>query len=231
MKELNNLCLNDWAEADRPREKMMTKGAESLSDAELIAILLRSGTKNKNAVDIAKKILFDCRDNLIELSCMQLSDLTSYDGIGETKALTIMAAMELGKRRRSSEIVERKKILSSSDAYDYIQDRISDLDHEEFWIIVMKTDNQIIEKIRISSGGVSSTIVDPKVIFKYLLIKNGSAFILCHNHPSNNICPSQKDIQLTNSIKKGADLLYIRMLDHIIVGSQKYYSFADEGML
>ncbi len=231
MKSKSHVQLKDWSVSDLPREKMKTKGVSSLSDAELLAILLRSGSVQENAVDIARRILADCNDNLVELSRRQLMDLKAYDGVGDTKAMSILAALELGKRRRTSDVLQRKQVRSSADVYEYIQDCLTDLDHEEFWIVVLSNGNQIMERLRVSVGGVAATIVDPKLVFKQLLQRNAAAFILCHNHPSDNIRPSEQDRHLTQALKKASELFCIRMLDHLIVGSQQYFSFLDEGQL
>lgn len=223
--------MSDWSEADRPREKMLQQGAESLSDAELLAILLRSGTGRENVFLLSQRILSDCQGSLVRLSRLQLPDLLRYDGIGKTKALTLLAALELGKRRRVSEVAEGKVVGNSRDAYEYIQDRLSDLDHEEFWVIALDNKHRVMEKIRISIGGMTSTIVDSKLLFKQLLSRNTMAFILCHNHPSDYLQPSAEDMQLTKTLLKAADFLGIRMLDHLIVGSHSYFSFKDEGVI
>lgn len=223
--------MSDWSESDRPREKMMQQGAESLSDAELLSILLRSGTERENVFVLSQRILSDCKGSLIQLSRMQLTDLLRYEGVGKSKALTVLAALELGKRRRVSEVMEQKHIANSKDAYEYIQDRLSDLDHEEFWIISLNNKHSVLEKFRVSMGGITSTIVDSKLLFKQLLAKGAVAFILCHNHPSDYLQPSAEDVQLTKTLLKASDFLGIRMLDHLIVGSHCYFSFKDEGVI
>ncbi len=228
---MKSLQITQWAEEDRPREKMKSKGVSALTDAELLAILLRSGTVNSNAVEVAQQILADCECSLIELSHKQLRDLQLYEGVGETKAMSIIAALELGRRRRVSEAVKRKIIRSSADVYDYIQDKMSDLDCEEMWVITLKSNHQVQDKFFVSRGSVRAVPVDVRWIFRQMLQRNAMAFVLCHNHPSDELVPSQQDIQLTRQISQAASLLEIQMLDHLIVGSHTYFSFKDAGML
>ena len=223
--------ITKWAESDRPREKLMLKGKNTLSDAELIAILLGSGSKKESAVDLAKKILNFVNDNLIELSKLNINDLMKFKGIGEAKAISIIAALELGKRRRGADVLERKKIKSSKDVFELFQSVLADSNYEEFWILLLNRANKIIRQVNISEGGVSGTIADPKKIFKIALENNASSIILCHNHPSGNIQPSDTDIKLTGKLKKAGETLEIHVIDHIILGEEKYYSFADEGTL
>ena len=214
-----------------PREKMRLHGPEQLSDAELLAILLRSGTVQENVLELSKRILSDSGGNLVELSQKRLEDFIRYGGVGEAKALSVMAALELGKRRRAAEVMQRRVIRDSVDAFEYIQDRLTDLDHEEFWMISLKNNHEILEKFRISTGGVTSTIVDSKLIFKKLILSNAVAFILCHNHPSDKLAPSLQDRQLTKRLSQAALLLDMRLLDHLVIGHQHYFSFKDEGLL
>jgi DNA repair protein RadC len=220
-----------WAETDRPREKMIAKGRLALSDAELIAILLSSGNRDESAVDLAKRLLSDCHNNLIELSLLSLKELMQYKGIGEAKAVGIAAALELGRRRREAEVLERKKITKSKDAFEYIYPTIGEINYEEFWIILLKRNKQIIGKQQIGVGGLTSTTADPKKIFHYVLVENASGFILCHNHPSGNIYPSEADKQLTKNIYAAAQVLNVELVDHIIVSYNTYYSFKDEGVI
>lgn len=223
--------IREWAETDRPREKMITKGRLALSEAELIAILLSSGNREESAVDLAKRILRDCENNLVELSRKEISDLMRYKGVGEAKAVTIVAALELGRRRREGEALEQKKITCSKVAYEYIFSSIGDILHEEFWVILLKNNKQIIGKTLIGVGGLTSTVADPKKIFHQILISNATGFIISHNHPSGNVQPSETDIRLTKDIQAVANVLRVDLVDHIIVSSNAYYSFADEGML
>ena len=226
------LPISKWAEDDRPREKLLLKGKGQLSKAELIAILIGSGNREQSAVELSKHILKSVGNNFAELSKLGVKDLCKFNGIGEAKAISIIAALEIGRRRRADDVIEKKKkIKSSKDAYDVLYADLSDKNYEEFWILLLDRANQIIKKINISEGGLSGTIADPKKIFKYALENNSSSIILAHNHPSNNIKPSDNDIKLTKTISKAASVLEISVLDHIIVGSDKYFSFADESMI
>ena len=220
-----------WAEDDRPREKLLLKGKNALSDAELIAILLRSGDRQKSAVDLSKDILDTASNNLIELSKFSIDDFLKFKGIGEAKALSIISALELGRRRRGAEVLKKEKISSSKDVFDLFQSIMEDYKYESFWILLLNRANKIIKKVQVSDGGVSGTVADPKRIFKYSLENDASGIILCHNHPSGNIKPSEADIKLTKKIKSGGELLDITILDHIIVGEENYFSFADQSML
>jgi len=223
--------IKNWAEDDRPREKLLIKGKHSLSNAELIAILLGSGSRELSAVDLAKKILNFSNDNLIELSKLSVTDLMKFRGIGQAKAISIIAALELGKRRRSEDVLEKEKIISSRDAFEVFQSILSDSQYEEFWMLLLNKANKIIKKINISEGGISGTVADPKKIFKLALENNASSIILSHNHPSGNIQPSNSDLKLTKKLVDAGKLLDISVLDHVIIGDEKYYSFADESML
>lgn len=227
----DTITIKNWAEDDRPREKLLQKGKSALSDAELLAILLRSGSPSETAVDLSKKILKSVSDNLIELSKLNIKDLMAFYGVGEAKALSIIAAMELGRRRRESEVVAKQQIKSSRDVFEYLQPNLADARYEEFWIILLNRGNKIIKKAMISDGGVSGTIADPKRIFKTAIENNASYLILCHNHPSGNIQPSEADIKLTNKLKEAGSYLDIAVLDHVIVCDERYYSFADEGLI
>ncbi len=224
--------IRNWAEDDRPREKLMLKGKAALSDAELIAILIGSGNTEESAVELSKRILKLAKDNLIELSKLSIPELIkTFKGIGEAKAISIIAALELGKRRRSAEVMERKKINSSKDAFDILQTLVADCLYEEFWILLLNKANKVIKYECISEGGISGTVADPKRIFKIALENNASSLILCHNHPSGNLKPSDADIKLTKKVKEAGLFLEILVVDHLIIGDEKYYSFADEGML
>jgi len=223
--------IKNWAEDDRPREKLLIKGKHSLSNAELIAILLGSGSRELSAVDLAKTILNSSKDNLIELSKLSVTDLMKFKGIGQAKAISIIAALELGKRRRSEDVLERGKIISSRDAFEVFQGILSDSQYEEFWMLLLNKANKIIKKINISEGGISGTVADPKKIFKLALENNATSIILSHNHPSGNIQPSDSDLKLTKKLVDAGKLLDISVLDHVIIGDEKYYSFADENML
>ena len=223
--------IKSWAEEDRPREKMLAKGKESLSNAELIALLIGSGNSKETAVDLSKRILHDNKDNLIELSRLTINDLMKYNGIGEAKAVTIAAALELGRRRRYSEALEKPSIKNSQIAYECFYAHLSDLNHEQFWIMLLNNANKVIKLEKIGVGGMTGTTADPKKIFKSALENNATNIMLCHNHPSGNIFPSNADKTITNNIKKAGQFLEIKILDHIIIGNDNYFSFADEGLL
>ncbi len=231
MEKYSNLTIKDWAVEDRPREKLVKKGVQSLSDAEIIALLIGSGTRNESAVELSKKVLKSANNNLNELGKLNIRDLTKMKGIGDAKAITILAALELGRRRKISEIIIKKKITQSKDVFELFQPTIGDLPHEEFWILLLNRSNRIIEKIKISQGGVSGTVIDVKIILKHAVEKLASSIILCHNHPSGNKTPSSADDAITNKLKNGAELLDIQVIDHIIVADVEYFSYADEGKL
>ncbi len=223
--------IKSWAEEDRPREKMLAKGKEALSNAELIAILIGSGNSKESAVDLSRRILHNNSDNLIELSRLSISDLTKYKGIGEAKAISIAAALELGRRRRFSEALDKPSIKNSQIAYEYFYAHLSDLDHEQFWIMLLNNANKVIKLEKIGIGGITGTTADPKKIFKAALENNATSIMLCHNHPSGNITPSNADKTITNNLIKAGHFLEIKILDHIIIGNDNYFSFADEGLL
>jgi len=225
------LNIKNWSPDDRPREKLMLKGKSALSDAELIAILLGSGTSSMSAVDLAKKVLQPAGNNLHELARLTVKDLVKIKGIGEAKALTIVAALELGRRRKELENHEKPKITGSRDAYDLLKADLLDIAHEEFWIVLLNRANRVIKKSQISQGGVAGTVADPKIIFKLALDELASGIILAHNHPSGNLTASQADLDLTKKLREAGKLLDIQVLDHIIVAGQKYLSFADEGFM
>lgn len=224
--------IKDWADDDKPREKMLSKGRQNLSDSELLAILIGSGTPGISAVDLSKLILNDYNNNLNELGKAEINDFVKkYKGIGTAKAITIVAALELGRRRQHTTPLERIAITSSKDVFNYLYGTMADLPHEEFWILLCNRSNKVMDKIQIGQGGLSSVVVDTKIIIRHALERLASAIILCHNHPSGNLKPSNEDINLTKRVKEAAALLDFRILDHIIIGDMNYYSFADEGML
>jgi DNA repair protein RadC len=229
--ESRPLNIKSWSPEDRPREKLLLKGTSALSDAELIAILLGSGTTTLSAVDLAKKILQGVNYNLHDLARVTVKDLMKVKGIGEAKAITIVAALELGRRRKESDPEEKPRITSSKDAYDIIKAHLLDLPHEEFWVLLLNRANRVTRKHQISQGGVAGTVADPKIIFKYALDDLASGIIIAHNHPSGNLKASQADIDLTRKLKEGGKLLEIQVLDHLIIAGQKYFSFADEGII
>jgi DNA repair protein RadC len=225
---LPHLGIKSWAEEDRPREKLAQKGKASLSDAELLAILLGSGSASETAVSLAQRMLNEVEYNLIALGKQSMAELQKFKGIGEAKAITIIAAMELGRRRQLSKVKERPKVTCSRDAFDAIAPLISDLGHEEFWILNLNRANCIMGRERISSGGMTGTVVDPKIVFQRALENQACAIILCHNHPSGSLFPSQADLNLTKKLVKAGQVLDITVLDHLIIAGSSYFSFADE---
>ena len=229
--ESEKKSIRQWAEDDRPREKLMNKGKSSLSDAELIAILIGSGNTSESAVELSRRILSSAADNLAELSKMSVTELIRFKGIGEAKAISIVAALELGRRRRSAEAQERKTIKSSRDAFEHFYASLADLEYEQFWIMLLSQSHKVIRTVQVSDGGLTGTVADPKRIFKIAIENNASAMILCHNHPSGQLSASTADIDLTKKLAKSGELLDIRVIDHVIIGHDKYYSFADDGML
>ncbi len=229
---MEKIPIRQWSEDDRPREKMMLKGKGQLSKAELIAILIGSGNQDESAVELSKRILSSVDNNLAELSRLTINELTKFKGIGPAKAISIVAALELGRRRRADDVmIDKNKITSSQDAYNLLYADLSDKYHEEFWILLLDRANKVIRKVNISEGGLAGTVADPKKIFQLALEQHASAIILAHNHPSNNLTPSQNDIDLTRKIVRGGHNLDISILDHLIIGNDKYYSFADEGAM
>lgn len=227
----NSLTIKHWNEDDRPREKLLIKGKIALSDAELIAILIGSGNRKESAVELSKKILASINNSLNELGKLSVNDLVKFNGIGEAKAISIITALELGRRRRLEEALEKPKITGSKSVFDVMQPIIGELQHEEFWIIYMNNANKIQLKTQMSKGGITGTIVDTRLIFKKAIELAATGIILCHNHPSGTLKPSISDITLTKKVKNGGDVLDIKVLDHLIITEKKYYSFADEGIL
>lgn len=231
MNYTSGKSIKQWAEEDRPREKLILKGKSSLSNAEILAILIGSGNRDQTAVELAQTILTANQNNLNALSGLSLEELMKFKGIGEAKAITILAALELGRRRRSSEVLEQKTIRSSKDVFELMYADLADQSFEEFWIILLKRNNQVISKKRISEGGIAGTVADPKKIFKLALDAQASSIILCHNHPSGNLKPSEQDKQLTKKIFLAGKTLDISVLDHLIFGNEGFFSFADENIL
>lgn len=225
------LNIKQWAEEDRPREKLLLKGKNVLSDAELIAILIGSGNRTETAVELAKRILTSVSNDLNQLAKLNLADLMQFNGIGEAKAISIAAALELGRRRKESTEEKKIKIGSSKNAYEAINDVLSDLPHEEFWVLYLNRKNEIIKRENISKGGVTGTVADGKIIFKNAVNLLASTIILCHNHPSGNLKPSEADIKLTKKMKEIGVIMETPVVDHIIVGNNNYFSFADENLL
>ncbi len=231
MSDEFGIKIKQLSEEDRPREKLMLNGKASLSNAELIAILIGSGNKNESAVQLAQRILSSFDNNLNQIGKLTINDLMKFNGIGEAKAISIIAALELGKRRKEEEPSKRQKITSSKDAFEIMHPLLQDLPHEEFWILLLNRSNSVIEKIKISVGGISGTVADIRLISKPAIEKLASGIILSHNHPSGNKKPSMADENLTKKIKQALDLFEIKLLDHIIVTEADYFSFADEGLL
>lgn len=229
--EHTSFTIKNWAEDDRPREKLLQKGKISLSDAELLAILIGSGSKNESAVDLCKKILSANGNSLNELGKLSIQQLTTHKGIGPAKAVTIIAALELGRRRRIEEALVKKKITSSSSVFEFMQPIIGELPHEEFWILYLNNSNKIIEHLPLSKGGITGTLVDVRLVLKKALELGATSIILSHNHPSGNLSPSSADKELTQKLKIASESLDIKILDHIIVTEKSYFSFADEGLL
>jgi len=226
------LTIREWAEDDRPREKMLRKGAQSLSDAELLAILIGSGSKNETVVELSRRILHDSHDNLNELAQLTIHDLCKrFKGIGEAKAISIMAAMELGKRRKLAETLERKKITSSIHLFEIFEPILADLPHEEFWVAMLSGGNKLIEIKRLTQGGTRQTVVDIPLLLKMALEKSAQLLAVAHNHPSGQNRPSREDEVITKRIKAGCDAIGITLLDHIIIANNEYYSFNDEGKM
>lgn len=231
MEENTSFSIKDWNEDDRPREKLLLKGRIVLSDAELIAILIGSGSRNESAVSLSQRILASVGNNLSELGRLSIPELMEFKGIGEAKAISIAAAMELGRRRRTGEALERKKITSSNSVFEYVQPIIGELPHEEFWILYLNNSNKIIKSAQLSKGGITGTVVDVRLAFKEALQLGAVGIILAHNHPSGTLKPSQADIQLTKKLKVAGESLDIKVLDHLIITEKAYFSFADENML
>ncbi|WP_410006052.1 RadC family protein [Aequorivita nionensis] len=231
MEENASFSIKNWNEDDRPREKLLLKGRTALSDAELIAILIGSGSRNESAVSLSQRILASADNNLSELGRLSIPELMEFKGIGEAKAISIAAAMELGRRRRTGEALERKKITSSNSVFEFVQPIIGELPHEEFWILYLNNSNKIIKSAQLSKGGITGTVVDVRLAFKEALQLGAVGIILAHNHPSGTLKPSQADIQLTKKLKTAGDSLDIKVLDHLIITEKAYFSFADENML
>lgn len=229
--ENNSFPIPNWSEDDRPREKLILKGKAALSDTELVAILIGSGSRNESAVELSRRILLSVDNNLNALGKLSLSQLVAFKGIGEAKAIAIIAAMELGRRRRGEEAVELKKITSSKNIFEMMQPIIGELPHEEFWIIYVNNSNNIISKFQLSKGGITATLVDVRLLFKQALEIGATGIVLCHNHPSGTLKASDADIKITKKIKLAAESLDITILDHLIIGEHGYLSFTDEGFL
>lgn len=228
---LPKLSIKTWAEDDRPREKMLQKGRSVLTNAELIAILIGSGNRDESAVDLAKRILTSVDNDLNKLGHLSLRDLMKFKGIGAAKAIGIAAALELGRRRKDAGVNQVLKVTNSKEAFEILYPYLADLDHEQFYVLMLNRNNKVIEVVKISQGGVSGTVADNKLIFKSAIERLACSMIVAHNHPSDNLQPSDADIQLTKGLKDAGDLLEIPVLDHLIVAGKSYFSFADEGLM
>ncbi|SFC55075.1 DNA repair protein RadC [Zunongwangia mangrovi] len=230
-EESQGFSIKNWAIDDRPREKLLRKGKLALSDSELIAILIGSGNRKETAVELSKQILASTQNNLSELGKLSVNQLCKFNGIGEAKAITIIAALELGRRRRLENALERTKITSSRSVFELMQPIIGELPHEEFWIIYLNNSNKVIDKLQLSKGGITGTLVDVRLTLKKALELEAVSLILAHNHPSGTLKPSMADKNLTQKLKTASESLDIKVLDHIIVTEMSYFSFADEAIL
>lgn len=226
----HKIGIKSWAEEDRPREKLSTQGRRALTDAELIAILIGSGSRNETAVELSKRILHHYYNDLNRLGKASVNELSNFKGIGEAKAISIIAALEIGRRRSDFETKAPEIIGSSRDAYNLIRRHVVDLNHEEFWIILVGRSQKVLGKELVSRGGLSATVVDPKIIFSIALQHQATGIIMVHNHPSGNLKPSQQDIHLTKKLAEAGALLEIKILDHLIISDTSFLSFADEGI-
>ena len=227
----DKISIKAWAEEDRPREKLSAQGRRALTDAELIAILIGSGSRTESAVELSKRILHHYENDLNKLAKASINELSNFRGIGEAKAISIIAALEIGRRRNDTEIKAIETIISSKDAYNIMRRHLVDLNHEEFWIILLGRSSKVLGKELISKGGLAGTIADPKIIFHAALQYQASAIILVHNHPSGNLKPSQQDISLTKNLFAVGKILDIRVADHLIITDNGYFSFGDESLL
>ena len=225
------LTITQWAEEDRPREKMMLHGASALSNAELLAILIGSGSNEESAVELMRKILSDYRNSLTELGKASVDELCRYKGIGSAKAISILAASELGKRRKEEKVEERKTIVSSKDVYGCFYPKMCDLPIEECWVLLLNQASKVIDEVKISAGGLTGTMVDVRCILREALLKRASAIALCHNHPSGSIRPSREDDMLTRQVEQASQCMNIRFVDHVILTDGAFYSYADEGRI
>ena len=226
---MEKLNIKQWAEEDRPREKMVKLGTEALSDAELLAILIGKGSAKEDAVSLMKRILADCKNNLNTLGKRSIHELCQYNGIGEAKAITILAACELGKRRQMESPEERPDLGTATRLYNYMHPIMQDLDVEEFWVLLLNQHYRLIKKVRISHGGITETAVDIRIIMKEAVLANTTILAVCHNHPSGNLSPSSQDDHLTKDIKRACELMHIHFLDHVIITDGQYYSYHEQG--
>ncbi len=226
-----SLKITDWAVEDRPREKLYQKGTSALSDAELLGILIGSGTRDRSAVDLGRELLSLADNNLNALGKLSIPDITKIRGIGNARAITIAAALELGRRRKLAESPELFQIKCSKDVHDVLSPLLSDLPHEEFWVLFLNRSNRVIGRMRLSQGGISGTVTDVRMVMKKAIEYLASGIIICHNHPSGNLNPSESDARITTKIKEAGNMIDIQLLDHIIIADNDYYSFADNGLL
>ncbi|QNR24813.1 RadC family protein [Croceimicrobium hydrocarbonivorans] len=224
-------AIKDWSEDDQPRAKMINKGPSALSDAELLSILMGSGKTGQSALDISRHILESVSHNLLEFSRLSIDDLEGFEGVGPAKAVRLQAALELGRRRELAGALQRKMVSSSSDAYSVLKSKLSDLRHEEFWVLFLNNRNQVLAQQRISKGGLSGTTADPREVFQIALRLQSTGIILAHNHPSGALRPSASDDRLTQQMKAAGELLVIKVLDHLIITESGYFSYSDEGEL
>jgi len=231
MKTYTSYPVKTWAVEERPREKVMANGIQYISDSELLAILLGSGTKNTTAVELARQILRSVGNSLHELGKQNLGDLLKVKGIGPAKAISILAALELGRRRAGLHHIEKVPIKSSETVFNLFHPLLGDLEHEEFWLLMLNRSNRILGRFKVSQGGLSGTVIDTRIILKKALDNLSSSIIICHNHPSGNNQPSDADVKITEKLKRAAEMLEIKLLDHVIIAEKSYFSFADEGMI
>ncbi len=231
MEEIKRLSIKQWAEDDRPREKLLAGGCSSLSDAELVAIMIGSGNRDETAVELARRMLVSFDNSLNRLGKQNVLELMQFRGIGKAKAVVIISALELGRRRKEENVSEKPRVQSSRDAFTILEPLVGDLLHEEFWILLLNRSNRLIECLRTSQGGISGTVTDIRMILKNAILNSASSIVLCHNHPSGNLNPSKADVDITKKMNEAARLMDIKVLDHIILGDRNYFSFADEGIL
>ncbi len=231
MGNYGKVGIKAWAVEDRPREKLVSRGLSALTDAELIAILISSGNSRESAVELSRRIMDSIHHNLNELGKLNCDELKKFRGIGQAKAITLIAAMELGRRKNQSEALDNGQIKGSRDAANYLRPEIGDLAYEEFWVLFLNRQNKVIEKRKLSQGGMTGTVIDVRLILKLALEKHATSMIFCHNHPSGNLDPSDADRKITKQLKEAAALMEIPVVDHLIVTQSGYFSFADEGLL
>ena len=231
MGNYGKVGIKAWAVEDRPREKLISRGLSALTDAELIAILISSGNSRESAVELSRRIMESIHHNLNELGKLNCDELKKFRGIGQAKAITLIAAMELGRRRNQSEALDNGQIKGSRDAADYLRPEIGDLAYEEFWVLFLNRQNKVIDKRKLSQGGMTGTVIDVRLVLKLALEKHATSMIFCHNHPSGNLDPSEADKKITKQLKEAAAVMEIPVIDHLIVTQAGYFSFADEGLL